>query len=260
MTDNELKELLDTLARRYDQPEFIEADPISIPHSFSRKEDIEIGGFLAATIAWGNRKAIVKSARRMMEYLDDAPYDFIMEASDAELDGLATYVHRTFNGGDLRAFVLALRGLCNSYGSLGGYFEKRWSERGDMREVLSDFRHDFFDCPHPHRCEKHLSSIDRKAACKRLNMYLRWMVRPDPAGVDFGLWRSIPASALYLPLDVHSGNVARGLGLLKRRQNDWAAVEQVTARLRDFDPSDPVRYDFALFGAGINAAAETSSI
>ena len=165
---------------------------------------------------------------------------------------LQTYVHRTFNGEDLRCFVLALRRLCVQSGSLGEWFQGRYVATGDMRTVLADFRREFFDFDHPQRSEKHLSSIAKGAACKRLNMYLRWMVRKDPHGVDFGLWEQIPASALYLPLDVHSGNVGRELGLLKRRQSDWKAVEEITATLREFDAADPVKYDYALFGAGIN--------
>jgi len=253
MKQIELKETLEELYDRYNMPEFVADDPISVPHRYTRQEDIEISGFLAATIAWGNRKAIVRSCGRMMEYIDHAPYDFVTGASERDLARLATYVHRTFNGNDLMVFILALRQMSQRHGSLGGYFQKTWERTDDMRAVLSDFRREFFDLEHPKRAEKHLSSIDKGAACKRLNMYLRWMVRRDGRGVDFGLWSRIPASALYLPLDVHSGNTGRALGLLTRRQNDWKAVEEVTAALRTFDPTDPVRYDFALFGVGINA-------
>lgn len=248
----ELKDLLEELYLRYDSPDFIEPDPISIPHSFSSQEDCEVSGFLAATIAWGNRKAIVKSAHRMMEYLDYRPYDFVMGASQRELESLRSYVHRTFNGEDLVCFVEALRRICNDSGTLGGWFESAWERLGDMRLVLAEFRSKFFDFPHPQRSEKHLSSIAKGAACKRLNMYLRWMVREDKHGVDFGFWKRIPSSALYLPLDLHSGNVARELGILSRRQNDWKAVEEVMCHLREADPSDPVKYDYALFGVGIN--------
>ena len=248
----ELKELLERLYERYNRPEFIDSDPIVVPHRFSAREDIEISGFLAATIAWGNRKTIVANGLRMMEFLDNAPYDFTMNASDIELAGLRHYVHRTFNGHDLAAFIRALRELYRSGGGLGGFFEQAWLRSGDIRRVLSEFRRRFFAVEHAPRCEKHFSSIDRGASCKRLNMYLRWMVRDDDRGVDFGLWRAIPASALYLPLDLHTGNMGRALGLLSRRQNDWKAVEEITASLREFDPEDPVRYDFALFGAGMD--------
>ncbi len=248
---HELRDTLEDLHDRYNRPEFIESDPISIPHLFSARGDREISGFLAATIAWGNRRAIVSSARRMMMVMDGCPEDFVLHASDEELSGVERFVHRTFNGGDLRAFLLSLRRICKDYGSVGNLVEGLYMRLGDMRQVLSEFRREFFAIEHPQRCEKHFSSIDKGASCKRLNMYLRWMVRRDDRGVDFGLWDKIPPSALYLPLDLHSGNVGRALGLLSRRQNDWRAVEEITARLREMDPLDPVKYDFSLFGAGI---------
>ncbi|MBO5655712.1 MAG: TIGR02757 family protein [Rikenellaceae bacterium] len=248
----QLKDTLEYLHDKYNCAAFVEDDPISIPHSFARREDIEISGFLASTIAWGNRKAIVRSASRMMEFLDGAPADFVAGASEQELNHLRGYVHRTFNGEDLVSFVLCLRGVVEKYGSLGGFFEGSYQRSGDMRIVLSEFRREFFAGEHTMHSLKHLSSIDKGAACKRLNMFLRWMVRSDARGVDFGLWRSIPASALYLPLDVHSGNMARALGLLARRSSDWKAVEEVTSSLRVFDKIDPVKYAFALFGAGID--------
>jgi uncharacterized protein (TIGR02757 family) len=251
MPSESTKELLERLHDKYNTFDFIAEDPISVPHRFSTREDIEISGFLAATIAWGNRKAIVKSALRMIEYMDGAPYDFTMNASDVELDGILSYVHRTFNGGDFRSFILALRHIYAKYRTMGDFFEAEYLRCGDIRTAISKFRTEFFAPDHAPRCEKHLSSIDSGAACKRTNMFLRWMVRHDDRGVDFGLWRGIPMSALYLPLDVHSGNTARSLGLLTRSQNDWKAVEEVTANLRAIDPVDPVRFDYALFGAGI---------
>lgn len=249
---DDLRELLERLHDKYNRPEFIECDPISIPHRFSSREDREIAGFLAATIAWGNRKAIVSSGHRMMRFLDDAPADFVRNASDGELARLTDYVHRTFNGGDLRDFVLALRHIGERYGSLGGFFESRYEATGDLREVLAEFRGEFFGGCHAPRCEKHLSNIGRGAACKRICMFLRWMVRRDERGVDFGEWTRIPMSALYIPLDVHTGNMGRALGLLSLRQNDWRAVEELTDSLRAYAPDDPVRYDFSLFGAGID--------
>ena len=252
MNNEELRELLERLCAKYNRFDFIEDDPISVPHSFSGREDREIAGFLASTIAWGNRKAIVKSASRMMQYMDNAPADFVMNASDSELDGLETYVHRTFNGVDFRDFVVALRSMCQRFGGIGNFFETSYEQCGDMTKVLSEFRSEFLSVEHNHHCEKHVSSIDKGAACKRLNMYLRWMVRRDESGVDFGLWTKIPMSALYLPLDVHSGNMARALGLLMRKSSDWRAVAEVTEQLREFDANDPVRFDFALFGAGID--------
>lgn len=250
----EHKELLEELYDRFNNVEFIAEDPISIPHSFGLREDIEISGFLASTIAWGNRKAIVKSSKRMMECLDNAPYDFVMNSTESDRQSLLSYVHRTFNGGDLYYFIESLSNIYRNHGGLGSVFQTVYSNSRDMRVVLSEFWHLFFSLPHEKRQQKHLSSIDKGAACKRINMYLRWMVRSDDRGVDFGLWPEIPASALYLPLDLHSGNVSRQLGLLLRKQNDWKAVEQVTESLRRFDESDPTKYDYALFGAGINRA------
>lgn len=252
MMDKSMKELLERLHDKYNRPEFIEGDPISIPHSFTDRDDREIAGFFASTIAWGNRKAIVKSACRMMNYMDNSPADFVREASDKELATLSTYVHRTFNGQDFTDFVLSIRSLYNRYGGIGRFFETRYAATQSIPAVLSDFRREFFCDSHRPHCEKHVSSIDKGAACKRLNMYLRWMVRRDEQGVDFGEWQSIPMSALYIPLDVHSGNMARALGLLNRRQSDWKATAELTAALREFDAADPARYDFSLFGAGID--------
>lgn len=251
INNTDIAELLEELYHRFNTPDFISEDPISIPHMYSSKLDREIAGFMSATIAWGNRKAIVKSAKRMMEYMDDAPAEFVLNASESELERLETYVHRTFNGFDFRDFVLSLRSICQRYGGVGELFEQRFAESGSMADVFAFFRSEFFASPHQQRCEKHLSSIVKGAACKRLCMYVRWMVRSDNQGVDFGLWKSIPSSALYMPLDVHSGNVARELGLLTRKQNDWKAVDELTTKLREFDANDPVKYDFALFGAGI---------
>ena len=258
-----MRDMLEALHDRYNNEAFIERDPISVPHSFTNPIDREIAGFLAATIAWGNRQAIVKSAHRMMRYMDNAPeefvrnatdgapYEFTMGASDKELRGLERYVHRTFNGTDLKDFVRGLRHILNEWGSVGNYFETRYAEHGDLRPVLSDFRRDFFAIDHDKHSEKHLSSIDKGAACKRLCMYLRWFVRHDDRGVDFGLWRRIPMSALYMPLDIHTGRMGRNLGLLSRKQSDWKAVEELTASLRELSADDPVRYDYSLFGLGI---------
>ena len=253
MQREELRDLLEHLHDKYNRAEFIEPDPISIPHSFSDRHDREIAGFLAAAIAWGNRKAIVKSARRMMEYMDNAPADFVQNASESELKHLQTYVHRTFNGQDFTDFVLGMRHIMQRWGGIGEFFESQYEATEDIAKVLSLFRKEFFSAPHNPHSEKHLSSIDKGAACKRLNMYIRWFVRRDNRGVDFGLWQKIPMSALYLPLDVHSGNMARELGLLTRRQNDWKATVEVTQTLKKFSAEDPVKYDFALFGAGVNS-------
>ncbi len=248
----ELHELLEGLYERFNHSSFVESDPISVPHRYSSREDREVAGFLAATIAWGNRKAIVKSAHRMMEYMDDAPHDFVVNASHDELCHLESYVHRTFNGLDFRDFIMCLRGIYSRFGGIGNYFEEHFLEHESIPKALSDFRREFFTSEHQPRCEKHLSSIDKGAACKRTNMFIRWMVRRDNRGVDCGEWLKIPTSAIYVPLDVHSGNVARALGLLSRKQSDWRATAELTSKLREFDVEDPVKYDFALFGAGID--------
>ena len=247
-----MRELLERLHDRYNNESFIEADPISVPHSFTSTVDREIAGFLAATIAWGNRRAIVQSAHRMMRYMDNAPEDFVRNATEADMEYLRSYVHRTFNGVDFQDFVRGLRHIITEWGSVGNYFETRYEEHGDLRSVFSDFRRDFFAVEHDTHCEKHLSSIDKGAACKRLCMYLRWFVRHDDRGVDFGLWRRIPMSALYMPLDIHTGRMGRNLGLLHRKQSDWKAVEELTASLRELSAEDPVRYDYSLFGLGIS--------
>lgn len=247
-----MRELLERLHDRYNNESFIEADPISVPHSFTRPVDREIAGFLAATISWGNRRAIVQSAHRMMRYMDNAPEDFVRNATETDMEYLRTYVHRTFNGVDFQDFVRGLRHIITEWGSVGNYFETRYEEHGDLRPVFSDFRRDFFAAEHDAHCEKHLSSIDKGAACKRLCMYLRWFVRHDDRGVDFGMWRRIPMSALYMPLDIHTGRMGRNLGLLNRKQSDWKAVEELTASLRELHADDPVRYDYSLFGLGIS--------
>ncbi len=252
MTLEELKPLLDDLHDRYNCEEFIADDPISVPHRYTARADREIAGFMAATIAWGNRRIIVRNAHRMMSFMDDAPADFVRHASERELKLLDGFVHRTFNGADFRDFVLALRRIYKVFGGIGSFFEERYEATRDLRTVMAEFRREFFSADHNQRCEKHLSSIERGAACKRLCMYLRWMVRHDRRGVDFGEWRRIPMSALYIPLDLHVGNMARSLGLLSRRQDDWRSVEIVTDVMRGFDAADPAKYDFALFGAGID--------
>lgn len=249
----QMYELLEALHDKYNCEEFIDSDPISIPHSFSADNDREVAGFLAATIAWGNRKAIVKSARRMMECMDYAPYDFVLNAAESDLESLRSYVYRTFNGNDFVDFIRALQRICREYGTIGTLFQDSYARHKDMAAVLSEVRREFFSIDHSNHCTKHFSSIDKGAACKRLNMYLRWFVRRDNRGVDFGSWTKIPMSALYLPLDVHSGNMARELGLLTRRQNNWKATVEVTQTLKKFSAEDPVKYDFALFGAGVNS-------
>lgn len=246
-----VKEYLDSLNERYNCAAFIADDPISVPHRYTQKQDIEIAAFLASTIAWGQRKTIVRNGHRMVDMMADAPYQFVINATQDDLRAFDGFVHRTFNDFDFRYFVLSLQNIYRNHGGLGEFFTTHYRQSGDLRVVLSEFWKLFFELPSQGRTQRHLSSIDKGAACKRLNMFLKWMVRRDDNGVDLGIWHDIPSSALYLPLDVHSGNTARSLGLLSRKQSDWKAVEQVTERLREFDTNDPVKYDFALFCAGI---------
>ena len=246
----EVRKLLDKAVGLYNHVDFIENDPIQIPHRFSRKEDIEIAGFLSASIAWGQRKSIIKNANLLMDLMDNSPYQFLME--EKEFVRFNRFVHRTFNGIDCRFFLNSLKNIYQNYGGLEQVFTDGFQKNETIFGALHHFRNLFLNMPHEARSRKHLSDVTTNSAAKRLNMFLRWMVRRDDRGVDFGLWRSIPMSALYLPLDLHSGDVARALGLLARRQNDWRAVEEITAVLRTFDPEDPVRYDFALFGAGMD--------
>ncbi|MAM27508.1 MAG: TIGR02757 family protein [Flavobacteriaceae bacterium] len=250
MKRSELKDFLDEKTLRYNQPKFIESDPIQIPHRFSKKEDIEIAGFLTATIAWGNRKSILTNASKMMELLDNAPHDFITHASKRDLDILENFVHRTFNGSDLQYFVKALQNIYSKHYGLEAVFTKN-STTESTQQSIHEFKKIFFSLPHLQRTQKHVSDPLKNSAAKRLNMFLRWMVRNDQAGVDFGIWQNIPMRALSCPLDVHSGNVARKLNVLKRKQNDGKALFELDSALRRLDPTDPVKYDFALFGLGV---------
>jgi len=246
----ELKEFLDFKVEQYNSPTFIESDPISIPHRFSQKEDIEIAGFLVATISWGNRKGIVKSGERMVELLGDSPYDFVMSHKANQLKPLDDFVHRTFNGSDLKYFIGALRRIYSLHGSIETIFSKQATE-DSLQPAIHHFKKLFFSAPHPERMTKHISDPLKGSAAKKINMYLRWMIRKDNCGVDFGLWKTISPNILSCPLDVHSGNVARKLGLLDRTQNDSRAVQELDLALRNMDKNDPVKYDFALFGLGV---------
>lgn len=245
-----LKNLLDEKADQYNTPEFIPADPISIPHQFSSKEDIEIIAFIMATISWGNRSSILKSGEKLIRIMGHEPHAFVLNASKGDLNDL-NFVHRTFNANDLRFLLGAMKRLYKGKTGLEGAFGGIDFD-GNIRERIVHFRSTLLKTPHEKRSEKHLSSPLSNSACKRINMYLRWMVRSDKRKVDFGIWKSIPMNQLYLPLDVHTGRVARDLGLLKRTQDDWTALEELMCCLRQFDPADPVKYDFALFGIGVN--------
>jgi uncharacterized protein (TIGR02757 family) len=247
MTNATLKELLDEKVFQYNNPRFIESDPIQIPHQFQLKQDIEIAAFLTATISWGNRKMIIKNAQRLMDIMGNSPFDFIME-SETDVD--ENFVHRTFNAIDLNYFVKALRSIYINHGGLEKVFSKNASP-GDLQSSIYHFKKVFFEIEHPLRTMKHVSDPNKGSAAKRINMFLRWMVRSDDAGVDFGIWKDISPSMLSCPLDVHSGNVARKLGLLQRKQNDAKALNELDLSLRKMDPIDPVKYDFALFGMGV---------
>lgn len=247
--NHDLKEFLDEKVDLYNRPAFIESDPISIPHQFTRKPDIEIAGFLAATIAWGNRKMILRNANRIMDLLDHSPYDFIMNSSEDEFQRIGSFVHRTFNSTDLSFFLKALRHIYKNKSGLEAIFNT--SQTADsMQPAIHELHKVFFELPHEKRTEKHVSDPYKGSSAKKLNMYLRWMVRKDNKGVDFGIWDSISPSILSCPLDIHSGNIARKLGILKRKQNDAKAVAELDDVLRSFNPEDPVKYDFALFGLG----------
>ncbi len=246
-----LCQLLEEKYVLYNRPEFIEHDPVSIPHLFARKENIEISGFLTATISWGQRKTIINNARNLMSLMDHDPYSYIMDVTEHEISQLK-FSHRTFNSVDLRFFILSLRNIYQHYGGLEQVFNEVYRKTNDVAECLKRFRGLFFEIPHESRTEKHIADIHKNASAKRLNLFLRWMIRKDNAGVDFGIWNEIPASALYIPLDVHTGNISRKLGLLSRKQNDWKAVVELTDRLRKLDAADPVKYDYALFGMGAN--------
>ena len=247
---SELKSFLDYKVEQYNSPEFIKTDPVQIPHQFSKKEDIEIAGFLTATIAWGNRKSILNNASNLMELLDHSPFDFVMNHSEPDLISLENFVHRTFNGTDLRYFVKSLKNVYLKHDGLEAVFTK-YAEKNSLQLSIHQFKQLFFELPHPARTQKHVSDPLKNSAAKRINMFLRWMIRNDAAGVDFGIWKSLSPSQLSCPLDVHSGNTARKLGLLKRKQNDGKALVELDISLRKFDPADPVKYDFALFGLGV---------
>jgi len=243
-----IQEFLDEKYEKYNVPEYIHTDPIQIPHKFEKQEDIEIAAFLTATIAWGQRKSIIKSADALMQLLEYNPYDFITQASVKEISRFNVFVYRTFNGIDCKFYIQSLKSIYTKKIGLCAYFNHT---DNDIKDAILNFRHDFFSLPHEKRTQKHFPDIIKGSAAKRMNMFLRWMVRKDQKGVDFGLWNKISSSKLYIPLDVHVGRVARKLGILKRKQNDWKAVEELTHFLRKLDPNDPVKYDYALFGLGV---------
>lgn len=250
LTAAQLKEFLDTKAYQFNQPEFIEDDPISIPHTFKKKQDIEIAGLFAAVLAWGQRKTIIRKCRELMTMMDNDPYNFILNHNPKDLKVFNDFKHRTFNSTDTLYFIEALKFIYTHQRSL----EESFYVAGEntIEKGLIRFHHQFFSLEdYPHRTKKHLPTPERKSTCKRICMYLRWMVRNDRRGVDFGIWKKIKPSQLICPCDLHVDRVARRLKLIRRKQTDWQTALELTANLRKFDPVDPVRYDFALFGLGV---------
>lgn len=248
ISQNELFDFLEEKHDLYNRASFIESDPISIPHCYSKKEDIEIAGFLTATIAWGQRITIIKNAKKLMHLMDNSPHEFILNAKEKDLKTFNSFKHRTFNSIDCVYFIRSLKNIYNNHKGLQDVFQKE----DEMKQNIIHFHQCFFELPHPFRTKKHVSNPNMGSAAKRINMFLRWMIRKDKRAVDFGIWNTKSnAATLYCPLDVHSGRVARKLGLLDRTQNDWKAVEELSNKLKQFDANDPIKYDFSLFGLGV---------
>lgn len=250
MKKTELKEFLDQKAFQYEKPVFIETDPVQIPKLFSLKQDIEIAGFLTATIAWGNRKSILTNAHKLMNLMGNSPYDFVMNYTTNDQEQFHGFVHRTFNPIDLNYFITSLQHIYTKYEDLEAVFSPFHQEER-LQTAIHEFRKQFFSIPHPQRTLKHVSDPLRNSAAKRINMFLRWMVRPTIGGVDLGIWNTLRPAQLSCPLDVHSGNVGRKLQLIQRKQNDAKALLELDTNLRKLDPNDPVKYDYALFGLGV---------
>lgn len=248
MTKNKLKDFLDRKVDEYDQPSFIKDDPVCIPHMFSQKQDIEIAGFFAAIFAWGNRTTIINKSKELMKLMDNAPYQFITQHQDKDLKKLLEFKHRTFNTTDLLYFITFFRDHYKKKSTLESAFIMHGST---VEEMLTGFHHYFFSLEHvPGRTKKHIATPEKNSTCKRLNMFLRWMVRRN-SRVDFGIWKKIHPSQLICPIDLHVARVAKRFHLLHRKQTDWNAALELTGYLRTLDPDDPVKYDFALFGLGV---------
>lgn len=247
MNLDNIKELLDKKYYQYNNKEFINSDPIQIPHMFSKKEDIEITAFLSATIAWGQRKTIINNSNRLIEWMDNDPFNFIINAQEKDYKFFYEFKHRTFNGNDCVFFLKSLKNIYLNHNGLENIFYHQES----VKKGIINARNIFFSIDSPKTSSRQFSNVEKNSAAKRLNMFLRWMVRKDELGVDFGIWTKIKASELFLPLDVHSSRVGRKLELLDRKQNDWKAVEEITSNLRKLDINDPIKYDFALFGLGV---------
>lgn len=256
MKDNKLEsnlfELLEKKAIQYNHRDFIITDPIAVPHQFSKKQDIEIAGFFAATLAWGLRKTIINNSNKLMELMDHAPYDFIKQHNEADLKPFLHFVHRTFNATDLLYFIYFLKEHYTKNDSLESAFvSTKFEQEPTIESHLNYFYDYFFSFEHPQRTHKHVASPRKNSACKRLCMYLRWMVRKDDNGVDFGIWNSIKMSQLICPLDVHVSHIANKLGLITSPKANWTIAQELTAALRILDTNDPSKYDYALFGLGV---------
>lgn len=250
---NSLEHFLNRKVEQYNTIDFIAADPISIPHNFSKKQDIEIAGFFAALFAWGNRTIIINKCKELLRRMDNAPFDFVINHSSADLKNLLEFKHRTFNATDLLYFIQFFKHHYSESKTLETAFSK-WMKKSDVNiePALNGFYQYFFSLPHvPERTKKHIAAPIKNSTCKRLNMFLRWMVRQDQKGVDFGIWKNISPSQLICPIDLHVARVARRFDLLKRKQTDWLAAIELTDQLKKFDNNDPVKYDFALFGLGV---------
>jgi len=250
---SQLKSLLDDRVTLYNQPSFIENDPISIPHQYTRLQDIEITALWTAVFSWGLRKTIINKANELFALMDNAPYDFVMHHSEEDGQRLLRFVHRTFQPTDTLYFLHFFRNYYTENDSLQSAFTRHTDVSAPrVKEMLTGFHSMFFDSEWaPQRTRKHIATPARGAGCKRLNMFLRWMVRRDNSGVDLGLWEDISPADLMMPLDVHVQRVALRLGLLNRDKSDWRAVEELTSQLKIMDPHDPVKYDYALFGMGV---------
>jgi len=257
-----LYELLERKYEEFNSASFIDGDPVGVPHRFSKKQDIEIMALWTAVLSWGNRKSIITSASRLADWMDNAPHDFVLSHSERDLQKFLHFVHRTFNATDALYFIEFFKHYYRQHESLEDAFLTGVSKKSANLEAgLTGFHELFFSLEDaPHRTRKHIATPARKSSTKRLNMFLRWMVRHDDKGVDFGLWKKIKPAQLLIPLDIHVDRVARQLGLLKRKQTDWLAVLELTENLKQFDPKDPVKYDFALFGMGVWEKAGINSL
>lgn len=253
MIDKKLKDFLNKKVDEYNQPFFIIPDPICIPHLFTKKQDIEIAGFFAAIFAWGNRTTIINKSKELMELMDNAPHQFCLHHTDNDLKKLLNFKHRTFNPTDLLYFIDFFQHHYSKNESLESAFTQSMKKNdATVENGLNGFYNYFFSLEEvPKRTLKHIASPAKKATCKRLSMYLRWMVRSDNKGVDFGLWKNISPSQLVIPLDLHVARVARHFGILKRKPTDWLATLELTEAMKTLDANDPAKYDFALFALGV---------